>query len=147
MGPKDPPTYHYQVDLTVNSHGGIAQQGVLGMDTAHRMRSITDGTSNTFLVGELSFRNANGYRAWSRGCWKTPTDWNCHACKNVTFPLNSTPYNGSNNFNDVSFGSMHPGGANFAMCDGSTRFVDVGIDLGVYRALASRDGGEIPVED
>jgi prepilin-type processing-associated H-X9-DG protein len=63
--------------------------------------------------------------------------------KNVANPMNATPYNGSNNFNDVSFGSQHGGGgANFVLADGSVRFVRQAIDINMYRAAASRDGGE-----
>jgi prepilin-type processing-associated H-X9-DG protein len=49
----------------------------------------------------------------------------------------------SRDFNDVSFGSQHPGGAHFARCDGSVTFVPESVDLGVYKAAASRSGGEI----
>jgi prepilin-type processing-associated H-X9-DG protein len=38
--------------------------------------------------------------------------------------------------------SLHPGGINVGMCDGSGRFVSDAIDLAVWRALATRDGGE-----
>jgi prepilin-type N-terminal cleavage/methylation domain-containing protein len=145
MGPKDPPTLRYPVDMTVNSHGGVAQQGVLGMDTGHTLQSISDGHSTTLLVGELSWRNANGYRAWTRGCWKSSTDWNCHSAKNVTFSLNSTRYNGSNNFNDVSFGSEHGGnGANFAFSDRSVRWLSASISMTVFRNAASRSSNDVP---
>jgi hypothetical protein len=60
----------------------------------------------------------------------------------VTNPINSTFYNGSNNFNDISFGSNHSGGANFAIGDASVRFIRQTIDLPLYKALASIDGGE-----
>jgi prepilin-type N-terminal cleavage/methylation domain-containing protein/prepilin-type processing-associated H-X9-DG protein len=39
--------------------------------------------------------------------------------------------------------SRHPGGVNVSLCDGSTRFVANNIDLGVWRALGSRNGGEV----
>ncbi|NLE38023.1 MAG: DUF1559 domain-containing protein, partial [Pirellulaceae bacterium] len=35
------------------------------------------------------------------------------------------------------FSSMHPGGANFAKCDGSIAFVQEDVDINVYRATAS----------
>ena len=39
-------------------------------------------------------------------------------------------------------GSQHTGGANFALGDGSVRFIRDTIDLNTYKALASRNGGE-----
>ena len=41
-----------------------------------------------------------------------------------------------------SFRSLHSGGANFAMADGSVRFVRDSIPLNNYRAAASVDGRE-----
>ena len=46
-------------------------------------------------------------------------------------------------FNNLPFGSMHPGGANFSSADGSVSFVADEIDPQTYVALASKDGGEI----
>jgi prepilin-type processing-associated H-X9-DG protein len=45
-------------------------------------------------------------------------------------------------FNDVTWGSFHPGGANFARGDGSVHLVNESIDVAIYVALASRNGGE-----
>jgi prepilin-type N-terminal cleavage/methylation domain-containing protein/prepilin-type processing-associated H-X9-DG protein len=42
--------------------------------------------------------------------------------------------------------SFHPGGVNAALMDGSVRFVTSTIDLAVWRALGTRNGGE-PVGD
>ncbi len=40
--------------------------------------------------------------------------------------------------------SRHPGGVNLLLGDGSVRFVRDSVDLTVWRAAATRDGGEIP---
>lgn len=42
-----------------------------------------------------------------------------------------------------SFGSLHPGGANFAMADGSVRFIKQTIAQPTYHALGTRAGGEV----
>jgi len=39
--------------------------------------------------------------------------------------------------------SRHPGGVNVAFCDGSVRFISDSIDLETWRALGSRNGGEV----
>ena len=146
-------TYSYVVgDPTAN--GAYSVEGMLGqyrdepgsVTTGKIVRlTITDGTSNTLMIGESSMNipstnppTANHYRSWCRG-----QNGGSGATRNITFPINSTFYNGSNNFNDISMGSNHTGGCNFAMGDGSVRFVRASIDLGVYKAMASGDGGEV----
>ena len=111
------------------------------------LREVLDGTSNTFMVGEMSWsRTTSGldntsFRKWIRGC-----DGSASAStKNILDGINVTRYNGSNNFNDVSFGSEHPGGCLFVRCDASVRFVSDNIDIAVYKATASEDGGETEV--
>jgi prepilin-type N-terminal cleavage/methylation domain-containing protein len=150
QGPKNPPANTYRVGPPV-TQGAMALQGVMGMDTKYRFADITDGTSNTFLIGELAFKLPNvppaGYRSWTRGCWNGDPDLQCTFSKNVRFALNSTLYNGSNNYNDMSFGSVHPGGASFALCDASVRFVNESISMTVYWSTASRNGNEVEVID
>jgi prepilin-type N-terminal cleavage/methylation domain-containing protein/prepilin-type processing-associated H-X9-DG protein len=150
MGPKDPAGSEYQWSGIVSTgeaagnttQGGVALQGVLGLDTQIQFVQVTDGTSNTFLVGELSWKGANSYRAWSRGCW-SPDNLNCVSCKNLTYPLNQpTVYVPTSNYDDVTYGSNHTGGANFSMCDGSVRFVSNSTSITILRATASRNGGE-----
>jgi hypothetical protein len=48
--------------------------------------------------------------------------------------------------NAQGFRSAHPGGLFFAMCDGSVRWVSQGIELKLYRNLATIQGGE-PIND
>lgn len=42
-----------------------------------------------------------------------------------------------------SFTSSHVGGCNFLFMDGTVRFITNDIDMQVYRALGSRNGGEV----
>jgi prepilin-type N-terminal cleavage/methylation domain-containing protein len=141
MGPKGQVTgassgTNYQ-EISGATHGSLAVQGCLFVNSRVRLADITDGTSNTLVVGEISWAKANCYRPWTRG-W----DGNAMAsCKNVINPINQVAY-GPSNFNEVSFGSQHPGGCNFSKGDGSVSFIAQTVDMPTYRALASRNGGE-----
>ncbi len=46
-------------------------------------------------------------------------------------------------FNDLPFGSFHPGIVNFVRADGGTEVISNDIDASVYTAWASRNGGEV----
>ena len=136
----------YRAAQTSHKWGGFALQGMMQVDSATRMRDVTDGTSNTLLLGEI----ANGDGAnWCRGVGLegsltgNPLEgtgpMGMSSCKNVVNAINLPP---TSVFNNFSFSSHHPGGVNFAKTDGSVDFVSENIDLGLYKALASRDGGE-----
>ena len=51
--------------------------------------------------------------------------------------------NASHNPGQAAARSMHPGGVNLMLGDGSVRFVANGIDAATWRALATRAGGEV----
>ncbi|HYH69565.1 MAG TPA: DUF1559 domain-containing protein, partial [Urbifossiella sp.] len=108
-----------------------------------RLTDVLDGTSNTLMVGEISVYMPPGltyhqYRTWIRG-----NTGGAGAAKCVTNPINSTVYNGSNNFNDISFGSNHTGGCNVALGDGTVRFLRSATDIAVLKASASINSGEV----
>ena len=47
----------------------------------------------------------------------------------------------------AGYGSLHPGGANFLMGDGSVRFIKQSIAPATYTALGTRAGGEVVSAD
>ena len=108
------------------------------------LRAISDGTSNTLLLGELAWNNYPYWRPWTRGYYTDNRGTLLYASKNVKNPINSRVSDG---WNDGSFGSLHPTGAMFARADGSVQFLRQNVDMGTYRALASRDGGETTAAD
>jgi prepilin-type N-terminal cleavage/methylation domain-containing protein/prepilin-type processing-associated H-X9-DG protein len=141
----NPKTGVAYTSLTTNQ-GNESTQGMLGMGTQVHLTDVTDGTSNTLMLGEMSWTDANYYRVWTRGTYDDTTnpDRDTTCCRNVANAINSTPYNGSNNANNTSFGSEHAArGANFAMGDGSVRWVSASISLGTYLSVASMNGGEL----
>lgn len=100
-----------------------------------KFKRVTDGLSNTLMLGET-----------------LPTHWvwNCVFCDN--FPVSSThiPLNTmisaatATNFAQTSgFKSLHAGGANFVMGDGSVRFLNETIDYVTYNVLGSRANDDI----
>jgi prepilin-type N-terminal cleavage/methylation domain-containing protein/prepilin-type processing-associated H-X9-DG protein len=86
-----------------------------------RIAMITDGTSNTFLVGERDMKR--GLAAVYIGRIANITDAMSYG--RADLPLN-TPYAGGSDPNCTrhAWTSLHTGGgANFTFCDGSVRFI------------------------
>jgi prepilin-type N-terminal cleavage/methylation domain-containing protein len=115
-----------------------------------KMKEITDGTSKTFLIGEASPVDGNS-AAWSSdGDWAVtalPLNWdylNSGLCQGSDGKINGGLFTCWPKIR--GFRSFHPGGANFANCDGSVTFVTDDIDHITYRAWSTRQGGEIITE-
>jgi prepilin-type N-terminal cleavage/methylation domain-containing protein len=103
-----------------------------------RMASLLDGATNTFLVGETDFRPAGIPSTSMGGVW---------AYGYIGYAWGTTfhPFNNHRNTSTVygAFRSDHRGGANFALCDASVRFVTDGIEYPIYQAMSTRAGREI----
>jgi len=67
-----------------------------------------------------------------------PPNWRGFDCGNWSAIIDAPGEHGI-----VSARSMHPGGAQVTMGDGSTRFVTESIDVMTWRALGTRAGGEV----
>ena len=117
-----------------------------------KLREIIDGTSKTFLVGEV--RDASG--SVDNPTFASNT---CHWAEATRFqqslrctinPLNSPYGTGPVIFNDsggrkvnAAFSSEHSGGGNFVHADGHVDFVSDFIDTSSYKALLTIAGEEI----
>jgi len=147
--------------LGASCYGVIGNTGAFALPKGVTMMEITDGSSNTLMVGEYSWWNEDAlsdrHRSWMRNngyCGDPISAWvSCLMCqpsvtvsgamcqsKNIIMPLNSKT-NGAS-INDTSLGSEHGNGANFLRCDGSTPFVSDAVYLDLYYSLSSRNGVE-----
>lgn len=104
---------------------------------------VVDGTSNTIGVGEtINGHEVENFNAWAESNRYTSSfrvtanPLNFPATQSIVPRHNAVLGNGG-------FASNHAGGANFVYMDGHVAFLDENIDIDTYRALSTRDGGEI----
>jgi prepilin-type N-terminal cleavage/methylation domain-containing protein len=120
-------------------------EGVLNSMSAVKISQITDGTSQTLLLGERIVQPGGPTSLPFTSAW----------CGQVAFAdqydLRSVPYLlpdpnhpiNSSLTDPLCFGSRHPLGANFTLADGSCVFLNNSIDAQVFTALGTPDGGEM----
>lgn len=132
------------------------RDGVLYQDSATRFGDITDGLSNTLLLGERPPSADFQFGWWYAGAGQSLTgsgDLVLGVREPNLLPIVSGsacgpgryPFAAAGGFNDpcgmFHFWSPHPGGANFVLSDGSVRFLSYSAN-DILPALASRAGGE-----
>ena len=143
---------HIVASETGGMAGPVADNGVIYESSSVPFSGITDGLSNTFCFGEIAHNDYEGYFAWTRGGQKAqgvgPIIYG--SAKNVAWSI-GVIWNRSDPsypmyksfFNNGSFSSHHPAGAQFALCDSSVRLVSESTDPDILKSFASRSGGEI----
>lgn len=99
-----------------------------------RMQDFVDGTSNTFVIGERSSRLGGSL-------WHGVIPEANAAFARIVGSTDHVPNSPVGHFDD--FSSFHATGANFIMGDCSVRLIPDTIDETVYRAMATRHGGEV----
>lgn len=123
-------------------YGQYATSGALILDKPLKMSKVTDGTSKTFLFGEMSW-DMGLYAFWPRSTSGGADANLSYCCRNLASPLNSNRRAADDsNLNDISFGSMHAGGGHFLLLDGSVQFFDELTELRILQAFATRAGDE-----
>ena len=129
----------------MDCHNTVECNGLIWRNTYYRpvsFRKVEDGTSKTFMVGEgVVSQDFHSAAFFSDGDWAS-----CGIPLNffiIPPPDPADPQARAQWWqHGRGFKSMHPGGAQFAMADGSVHFVSESIDHNAYRGLATRSGGE-----
>jgi prepilin-type N-terminal cleavage/methylation domain-containing protein/prepilin-type processing-associated H-X9-DG protein len=149
-----------------------------------KINQISDGTSNTYIVGERPFGidqywgwwleitpydniwgSANNYSGgqvypdtqgyntatYSYGgtaCPAPTTVVDQHGQSITGYFFGQGPKNAANNACSFHYlYSMHDGGANFALCDGTVRFVSYSVSPAIIMAMSTYAGGETNTND
>ena len=136
-----------EVFTTANDcHRDTRCRGIFFRQTWRRpvkFSQITDGTSNTFMIGEdVPAYNYHSATFYSDGDWCS-----CNTPLNNQIGLPPETVDPAFWWEQRGFRSLHPGGANFAMADGSVRFVPESVDNVLYRTTCTRNGGEVVSEE
>jgi prepilin-type N-terminal cleavage/methylation domain-containing protein len=136
------------------------RRGMFGNNGAAKMATITDGTSNTIALGEslggTQFKTDANWGPWALCGVNTC----CHGAvptasstsisnTNLAAYINeggiNVPWNGDSQGRVFArtFSSKHPGGAQFALGDGSTRFISQTIDYLTFAKLNYIADGQV----
>jgi len=129
-----------------------------------KIAAITDGTSNTILVGETLVEQTEyqrfgnswgwaGYNSVNEGQTIQPINWPIDGkkvgstwtdCNTSCTALGVNPANCIWNWSVTwGFKSNHSGGANFCYADGSVHWISQSIDMRTYQYLGCRDDGQV----
>ncbi len=150
------------------NHGDISAAGCLHYNSKVNFRDITDGSSNTMLVGEQSdfgidrsdIRSSSDWGAWM-GCancgggdpGSAPGNYSDTYTGNITtlhpnWPIGAKPARSSHAFLGTGEGggnyplqSAHVGGVHILMADGAVRFLSANINFTTAMNLADRRDG------
>jgi prepilin-type N-terminal cleavage/methylation domain-containing protein/prepilin-type processing-associated H-X9-DG protein len=139
------------------------QDGILYVNSSVRMAHVTDGTSNTVMIGERTAANQLLYGWQWAGAGDSPARFGtadvvlgvherAGTPTGVTDFFHPSAANDPMSLHRLHFSSRHPGGAQWALVDGSVRMLTYAVDGGVntstggpptvLESMATRSGGE-----
>jgi prepilin-type N-terminal cleavage/methylation domain-containing protein/prepilin-type processing-associated H-X9-DG protein len=140
---------------------GVDGDGVFFRNTAVRLSQITDGLSQTLMVGERSIqmRKGRGQATWV-GAVPGAQFWSCDSAaigdpdasgpcvkedgSGMTLGHTGEGHGPGDPYSDVNqFTSRHGRGANFLFGDGHVRYLNNSMDYSTYKALSTRSKSEV----
>lgn len=145
--------WNYYGDPVPEQNGAIVYTGSTVGKV--RFRDISDGTSNTLLIGETAYNlpdykftssssSCNGQSRYGYTYWANPYPGSAVCFTSATFnPHDIADDSVFDSDWRKSFRSDHVGGVQFAFVDGSVHFISENIDASLLDALATRNGGEV----
>jgi prepilin-type N-terminal cleavage/methylation domain-containing protein/prepilin-type processing-associated H-X9-DG protein len=128
---------------------GVDGDGVFFRNSQIRIGDITDGTSNTLLAGERTYRyslttwvgTVTGTKQFPSPGSPLPFEVD-EPANFVLSHVGEMAAGAAQPFEINNFSSNHTGGSTYAFADGHVRFLTAGTDYTTLRALATRSGGE-----
>ncbi len=128
----------------------LQSDGVFYRNSSTRIRSVTDGLSNTLALGErtngpipgslTAGGHANFETAWSAAVRDVDDNADDHGHM-VLFETQFRPNQPGGD--DKGLSAPHEGIGLFGLCDGSVRAISENVDEGLYNALGTRAGREV----
>lgn len=117
---------------------------------------VTDGLSNTMIVAEVLQGQGSDLRGFT--WWGDASGFTTYLAPNSPLPdriytagyCNNMPrqnlpcaVSGGSTPTMFASRSRHPGGVQVAMADGSARFVTTMVDISIWRAMSTAQGGDV----
>lgn len=140
--------------LGVNGTNFQVRDGLYCIDTKRRPAEIIDGLSNTLAFGERPPSNDLYFGWWYSGAGINGTlmgtnEINGYLHSNVNCEKGPYRYQLGNRgqCDSLHFWSNHPGGCNFALADGSLKFIEFDISQELINGLGTIKGKEVASTD